>query len=120
MSKRPCLDCGTLTDGRPERENLRAGSGPMAGTRPSTHARGYGRRHQDIRAAHLQGAYGQPCLHCGQTMTQDQDLDLDHTDDRLGYRGFAHAGCNRSAGARKGNAARKRNATPEKIRSRDW
>jgi hypothetical protein len=34
--------------------------------------------------------------------------DLDHTNDRRGYLGAAHAKCNRSAGARKRNAKTRR------------
>jgi hypothetical protein len=40
-------------------------------------------------------------------MLPGQPLDLDHTDDRAGYRGFAHAKCNREAGARLGNERRR-------------
>jgi hypothetical protein len=38
-------------------------------------------------------------------MLPGQALDLDHTAG-AGYRGFAHARCNRAEGARRGNAAR--------------
>lgn len=62
----------------------------------------YGGRHQATRRAMLPGAEGQPCSRCGQPMHQWQALDLDHTDDRGGYRGFSHARCNRSAGGRIG------------------
>jgi hypothetical protein len=63
---------------------------------------GYGRRHHELRLRLLPKAYGTPCVRCGRTMEHGQDLDLDHTDDRAGYRGFAHAFCNRSAGGYKG------------------
>lgn len=64
----------------------------------------YGGQHQAIRAANLPYAYGKPCTRCGQPMLPGQDLDLDHFDDRGGYRGFAHARCNRSAGGKLGRA----------------
>lgn len=66
----------------------------------STAARGYGYGHERLRKALLPSAYGQPCHHCGQTMLRSQALDLDHTPDRSGYRGMAHASCNRRDGAR--------------------
>jgi hypothetical protein len=43
----------------------------------------------------------------GGTMLPGQALDLDHTADGAGYRGFAHASCNRREGARRGNAPRR-------------
>jgi hypothetical protein len=72
--------------------------------RGSSSARGYGYGHQQLRKALLPYAYGQPCPRCGETMLPGQRLDLDHTDDRAGYRGMAHATCNRRAGADKRNA----------------
>lgn len=54
-------------------------------------------------------------------MLPGQPLHLDHTDDRTGYLGFAHAACNRKAGARKG--ARKANSktrTPVIPESTRW
>jgi hypothetical protein len=41
-------------------------------------------------------------------MLPGQPLDLDHNDNGIGWRGWAHAHCNRSAGARLGNARRNR------------
>ncbi|CAG6392763.1 hypothetical protein NMG29_06595 [Streptomyces cocklensis] len=77
----------------------------------STSDRGYGADHQAIRKVLLDEAYGQPCHHCGHPMLKGQALDLDHTADRTGYRGFAHASCNRRDGARRGNARRRRSAS---------
>lgn len=74
----------------------------------STTDRGYGYEHQRIRKALLAEAFGQPCHHCGHPMLPGQALDLDHTGDRTGYRGFAHASCNRRDGAKRGNARRRR------------
>jgi hypothetical protein len=40
-------------------------------------------------------------------MLPGQPLDLDHADDGVGYQGFAHARCNRQAGAVLGNTRRR-------------
>ncbi|WP_406168900.1 hypothetical protein [Streptomyces sp. NBC_00996] len=74
----------------------------------STAAAGYGYAHQALRRALLPDAYGKPCPRCGLPMLRGQSLDLDHTDDRSGYNGMAHASCNRAAGARKRNARQNR------------
>lgn len=74
----------------------------------NTAAAGYGYQHQKLRRSLLAQAYGQPCPLCGLPMVPGQTLDLDHTPDRAGYRGIAHASCNRSDGARRGNARRKK------------
>lgn len=71
-------------------------------TEASTTARGYGTEHQRARRQLLPYAYGQPCTRCGQPLQPGQPLHLDHNDTRTGYLGFAHASCNRRAGARKG------------------
>ncbi|WP_347351734.1 hypothetical protein [Intrasporangium sp.] len=58
----------------------------------------------------LPEAYGTPCVRCGRPMLPGQRLDLDHVDGAGpgDYRGFAHAHCNRSAGASRGNRQRAR------------
>lgn len=73
-----------------------------------TTARGYGWRHQQARAAvrPLVESGGAACSRCGRLIRPGEPWDLDHTDDRSGYRGPAHRFCNRSAGARKANARR--------------
>jgi hypothetical protein len=48
------------------------------------------------------------CCRCGQQIDPYSPWDLDHTDDRTGYRGPAHRHCNRRAGAIKGNKQRNR------------
>src|SRR5829696_2339513 len=68
----------------------------------------YGGEHQALRRAGLPLAYGQRCVRCGRPMLPGQPLDLDHRDDGNGYAGWSHAHCNRSAGARMGNARRNR------------
>ena len=84
----------------------------------STTARGYGAKHQKLRAQLLPTAYGQPCTRCGRPMLPGQALHFDHTDNRAGYLGFAHAACNRKAGARKGArvANRKVKRSAESLR----
>jgi len=62
---------------------------------------------------------GTPCPHCHRPMHPSMALDLDHADDRSGYRGLAHASCNRRAGANKRNAARA-NTTLAPVKSRKW
>jgi len=60
------------------------------------------------------------CSRCGYPVHPADTWDLDHTDDRTGYLGPAHAHCNRAAGADKVN--KKRNAPlPRANRTtRDW
>lgn len=85
-----------------------------------TTARGYGAEHQRLRAALLPQAWGRPCTRCGQPLVPGQQVDLDHTDDRSAYQGFAHRHCNRKFGAKKGNAKRRKKKFPSFITSRDW
>lgn len=79
--------------------------------------RGYGAEHQRIRKATISSAYGTPCTRCGHPMELGQALDLDHLDDRSGYRGWSHSTCNRAAGARKVN---NRRSKTQAVTSRDW
>jgi DNA-directed RNA polymerase subunit RPC12/RpoP len=66
----------------------------------------YGGRHKTVRAATVSAAYGQACTRCGGLLRPGQFIDLDHSDDGSGYLGYAHRGCNRSAGASLGNRMR--------------
>jgi hypothetical protein len=66
----------------------------------------YGAPHQAARAAGIEQAYDTPCCRCGRLMRRGQAIHLDHTDSGTGYRGFAHASCNTSAGASRGNKMR--------------
>jgi hypothetical protein len=61
----------------------------------------YDWQHQKRRARMLPQAYGQRCIYCGLVMLAWMKLDLDHTTGRI-----THARCNRSAGAKYGNALR--------------
>lgn len=89
----------------------------------TTTQRGYGHQHKQARAdalAHLQRYDGQLCHHCGLPMWHAAGalLDLDHSDDRSGYRGLAHRSCNRRAGQAK--AMRNRAMQNTTRRSRNW
>lgn len=69
-----------------------------------TTRRGYGTAHQRARRNALAAFQpGDPCTRCGLPMWKRTGLELDHTDDRTGYLGLAHATCNRRAGADKAN-----------------
>jgi hypothetical protein len=88
----------------------------------NTTARGYGQTHRLLRDAALEDLRrhdGQPCHHCGKPMWHALAtyLDLDHTDDRAGYRGLAHRACNRRAGQAKAMRIR---AAQKVTRSRNW
>lgn len=85
------------------------GSGSSRPHLASAAARGYDYEHVKLgRAARAALVPGTPCPRCGEPMTPDQALDLDHTDDRQGYLGLSHASCNRSHGATLGNRMRAR------------
>ena len=78
----------------------------------STTERGYGHDHQLARQhwEPIVQAGGVDCARCGRPIDPDEPWDLGHTDDRKGYTGPEHMGCNRSAGGANGaavtNAAR--------------
>jgi hypothetical protein len=66
--------------------------------RGTTTARGYGNQHQAARRRWApRVATGTiRCARCGQRIRPGQPWDLDHTDDRRGYRGPSHLSCNRA------------------------
>lgn len=70
-----------------------------------TSARGLGTAHQQRRAVldRIVKAGRTRCVLCGQLIERGQHWDLDHKPDRSGYRGPAHAHCNRRDGALRGN-----------------
>jgi hypothetical protein len=83
----------------------------------TTTQRGYGRQHQleRERLRPTVEAGLSVCCRCGERIEPRTAWDLDHTDDRLSYRGPAHRSCNRQAGARKGNAMRRRTLTQQRT-----
>lgn len=74
----------------------------------STAERGYGWDHQQERRRWAPAvARGEAsCTRCHGFIIPGTPWDLDHTSDRTGYLGVAHARCNRRAGARKAAARR--------------
>jgi hypothetical protein len=66
----------------------------------------YRGRHEATRKVLLADAYGCLCVLCGEPMLPGQALDLDHAPDGSGYRGMAHAKCNRADGGRRGGKRR--------------
>lgn len=80
---------------------------------------GYGQRHKRERARHarLVRAGLAFCVRCHDAILPDEPWDLDHTEDRRGWAGPAHACCNRRAGQ-----ARSRHASRSTVRlwSRVW
>jgi hypothetical protein len=65
----------------------------------STTARGYGHKNQQLRRriARVVDAGQAYCSRCGKLIAPQENLDLDHTDDRRGYRGPSHRRCNQRA-----------------------
>ena len=78
----------------------------------------YAGQHQSIRRHTREAAYGTPCVRCGRLMVEGQYLDLDHTDDGDGYRGWAHSRCNRRAGGQLGAARRATNQRARRTEKR--
>jgi hypothetical protein len=82
------------------------------GKQHSTTERGYGTAHMTARREALaRFVEGQHCHLCGKPMYRTQPLHLDHTPSRNGYRGLAHAQCNRVDGAKRGRAKQSTAAT---------
>ncbi len=101
MTRRTCETCGRGFEqgrGRPARfcPEHRDGGGK------------YGGEHRKLAAATKDSAWGQACVRCGRELVPGQEIHLDHLDGGgpADYRGWAHAHCNTSAGASKGNRMR--------------
>jgi hypothetical protein len=58
------------------------------------------------------------CCRCGYPIEPGTRWHLDHTEDRTGYRGVAHARCNLKAAAERGNTIMRAKSKP--VRSREW
>jgi hypothetical protein len=70
-----------------------------------TKARGYGGRHKALRKAwkRIVEAGGETCRRCGRPIVPGEPWDLDHEDDRVGYKGPSHTACNRDTSALRAN-----------------
>lgn len=82
----------------------------MPAPKRNTTQRGYGVKHQRLRRIWQQriDREGATCARCGQPIDKGTTAwDLGHTADRTDYTGPEHTRCNRSEGARRGNAQRK-------------
>ena len=68
--------------------------------RPSSTTRGYGQEHRRLRDQYRYLIKTVPgailCSRCGNSIWPNDKWDLDHTDDRQGYKGPSHATCNRA------------------------
>jgi Tol biopolymer transport system component len=78
--------------------------------RATTTERGLGTQHRQKRAliAPFVNEGTARCVLCSELIEPGTPWDLDHREDRRGYRGPSHQHCNRSDGAKRGNAARYR------------
>ena len=79
---------------------------------PTRAARQLGTRHRQERArigVLVRGGKA-VCVLCGLPIEKDALWDLDHKPDLSGYRGPTHQSCNRSDGAKRGNAKRYRHS----------
>jgi 5-methylcytosine-specific restriction endonuclease McrA len=105
MPRRPCLDCGVLSQGSRCPTHTAARAQVRDTARGSSAARGYGPAHRARRALLLPLAYGTLCPRCGVVMLPGQGLDLDHVipiahGGRDDAKVMVHALCNRRAGGR--------------------
>lgn len=74
--------------------------------RGTAHQRGYDHTHRKTRTAldTTVQAGTTPCVICGLLIQPEEPWHLDHTPDRDGYRGAAHASCNTRDGGQRGRA----------------
>lgn len=106
MPKRWCADCKCLYD-IDSAPGLRCPACQAAATarrnaRLPGPARGYDARHRAVRQQLIaQWTPGDPCALCGKATLDSTRLDLAHNEDRTGYKGLAHAACNRATNRRR-------------------
>jgi hypothetical protein len=100
MPKRWCIGCRSLFDldstGTLRCPDCQAAVTRQRNARPPRASRGYGAAHDRTRAELLvKFRPGDPCALCGEAMASRDGLDLAHNKDRTGWKGLAHASCNR-------------------------
>jgi hypothetical protein len=99
MAKRVCSQpgCPVLIDQAGKCDTHAADVRKARGSREE---QGYGRDHKAERKRWVAIIYREgyvPCARCGEPVTNDMQWHLDHTDDRLAYRGPSHKDCNNRA-----------------------
>ena len=97
-----------------------AGDPMSTNGKPSRHLRGYGSTHDARRrqVKPLVDSGNAVCSRCGNPISPREQWHLDHTDDRQGYLGVAHAYCNlRAAGIK---TAKLHNENTVSRTSRIW
>lgn len=97
-----------------------AGDPMSTNGKPSRHLRGYGSTHDARRrqVKPLVDSGNAVCSRCGDPISPREQWHLDHTDDRTGYLGVAHAYCNlRAAGIK---TAKLHNENTPSRTSRIW
>lgn len=108
----------------PRCREVRGGFGIDTRSRLSSTQRGYGPAHRKARAkwkARIAQDGGTQCCICGYWVDPDEQWHLDHTEDRTGYRGVAHARCNIRDGAKRGRTKQDEPARPSSFTSlRQW
>lgn len=102
----PCVTCGRMFEApRKTAKYCNTECSPWSKRTPALRPRSDTARHKQIRRAFTilieQG--GELCCLCSEAIQPDDKWDLDHTADREGYRGAAHASCNRREGALRRN-----------------
>ena len=121
---RPCGRCPELFEATRADQKYctpcrakRTGFGHTRAPRESAAARGYGAAHQRERAKWKPTveAGNADCALCHDPIEPGSEWHLDHTPDRQGYRGPAHASCNRKDGARRGRAKQEQSVTPLRL-----
>lgn len=105
MANRPCLDCGRLTSSTRCAEHRSAQQRTRDQQRGSSTARGYDRRHEQLREAlrpEVEAGHVN-CWRCKQPITPTSLWHLGHDDvDRTIYRGPEHVDCNCATSGRVG------------------
>lgn len=105
MAKRPCIDCGTLTDQTRCPVHRAAKQRARDQQRGSSTARGYDSRHERLREAwRPEVEAGRiSCWRCEKLIEPAQKWHLGHDDhDRSVYRGPEHVDCNCATSGRVG------------------